>query len=207
MAEKAIDIVLLPAEEMRGQAIAANRWLVDNFGSEIVLSEEGDRPHVSLAMGVMDENQAGQISEILEKIARKNPVKKLKATGIVIEENSKGQKISAVEIERTAALQKLHEDVMREAGGYLGYEVTSDMVLGENVLETTLNWIRNYRNESSFDKFWPHITIGYGQVMNFEFTGQFEVDKLALCRLGNNCTCREVLWGIELYFGRGLTKI
>ena len=58
-------------------------------------------------------------------------------------------------------------------------------------------WIRNYSKESSLDKFSPHITIGIGEVESetrgLAYPIKFNTSKLALCHLGNYCTCRKVI--------------
>jgi len=88
---------------------------------------------------------------------------------------------------------------MEELGGYLGTEAKADMIYGdEEVVESTSLWIRNYREKSSFANFSPHITIGYGVIENGPFPVEFAASVLALCHLGNHCTCRKILASIEL---------
>ena len=103
-------------------------------------------------------------------------------------------------MEKTEELQLLHEAVMERLSPYLSCDVTGDMVCAEGeVEESTLLWIKNYREKSSFGKFFPHITIGYGEPSNFlSFPIKFAASRLALCHLGNHCTCRKILVSIEL---------
>jgi 2'-5' RNA ligase len=68
----------------------------------------------------------------------------------------------------------------------------------EPVSESTLLWIKSYREKSSFANFRPHITIGYGRSANLSYPAQFHLAKLALCQLGNHCTCRKVLASVKL---------
>ena len=51
----AVDVVLLPSDEMTDRAIRANTELVEKFGSEIVLNKKNCLPHISLAMGCINE--------------------------------------------------------------------------------------------------------------------------------------------------------
>jgi hypothetical protein len=82
---------------------------------------------------------------------------------------------------------------------YFSYNVTAEMVLCPPMPgESTLLWIKNYPEKSAFENFFPHITIGYGQVDDSSFTAEFTASKLALCHLGNHCTCRKVLAAAEL---------
>jgi hypothetical protein len=101
--------------------------------------------------------------------------------------------VSSFEIERTEPLQSLHEAVMRELKPYLSYGVTADMVLSPPISESTLRWIGKYPENAAFEGFFPHITIGYGEIADFSFPREFAVSNLALFHLGNHCTRQEVL--------------
>ena len=82
---------------------------------------------------------------------------------------------------------------------YFSYDVTEDMVLSDGeVGESTLLWIKNYPAQSSYEKFFPHITLGYGEILFENLPIDFTVTKIALCHLGNHCTCRKVLAAAEL---------
>ena len=199
MAEIAVDVVLLPSEEMADKAIAANKELLKQCADKIVLDKENCLPHVSLAMGCIDERDIADIEKILQAIAKQSSLGQLSAIGIHTGTNSTGEQVSVLQIERTEALQSLHEEVMRRLAPYFNYDVTADMVLSPpRAGESTLAWIKSYPEKSSIEKFFPHITIGYGEINNFSFPIKFTASKLALCHLGNHCTCRRILALAEL---------
>jgi 2'-5' RNA ligase len=200
MSKKAVDVVLLLDEVMTGKAIEANAELVKKFGEKIVLSRKNCLPHISLAMGCVDEEDIISVGEILQIIAKGLSLGNLMVLGVQISRNAAGERVSAFEVEKTEELQSLHEMIMEKLEPYLSNDVTSDMVCADGeVEESTLLWIKNYRGKSSFDKFSPHITIGYGELSNFlSFPIKFAASKLALCHLGNHCTCRRVLASVEL---------
>ncbi len=197
---KAIDVVLLPDEGAAGMAVAANRRLVEGFGEKIVLDKENCLPHISLAMGCIDDGDIMKAAGVLERIAGRYGAMELVVSGVAVEENRACEKVSAFEVEKANELQALHEEIMGELGVYLSNEVTAEMIYpsGE-VGVTTLEWIANYREKSSFGRFWPHITLGYGAIEGLEYPSRISGRELALCHLGNHCTCREVL----LSFGLG----
>lgn len=199
MSKRAVDVVLLPEEAMANRTIEVNRELVERFGEKIVLDKEKCLPHISLAMGCIEEEDIDAIGEVLKKIAEGAALGELLVVGIEVSENSLGEKVSVFEVERTEQLQRLHKEVMEGLSPYFSYEVSSDMIYGdEEVAETTLEWIKNYPEKSSFAKFSPHITIGYGESGGMAFPIEFAASRLALCHLGNHCTCREVLVSVEL---------
>jgi 2'-5' RNA ligase len=200
MGKKAVDVVLLPDEAMTGKAIEANAELVKKFGGKIVLNKKNCLPHISLAMGCIDEEDIAAIERILRSIVTGSSLGDLTILGVRVLGNSAGEKVSAFEVGETKELQLLHKTVMEKLAPYLSCDVTSDMVCAEGEVEkSTLLWIKNYRGKSSFGKFFPHITIGYGELSKFlSFPIKFAASKLVLCHLGNHCTCRRVLASVEL---------
>jgi len=198
MGRKAVDVVLLPSEAMMDKAIEVNRQLVERFDGKITLNKEDCLPHISLAMGCVDEKEIPAIEKVLQAIAKECPLGNLRTVGIRAGTNAQGEKVSVLEVEKTEQLQLLHEKVMEEIGPYFSGDVTGDTVAGAEAAESTLQWIRDYREKSSFAKFFPHITVGYGEIANRPVSVEFKASKLALCHLGNHCTCREILVSIEL---------
>ena len=197
MTKLAVDVVLLPDEAMMDLVIAANAELVQKFGSEIVLNEKDCLPHSSLAMGCISREDIIRIGELLQPLVAITP-KTLKPTGIHKTLSSSGQIVSVIQVQRTNQLQKLHEKVCRLVKPFFTYGVTEDMTAGERASESTLQWIMSYPEKGSYSNFSPHITIGYGELTERQLPAEFAVSHLALCHLGNHCTCREILWSVEI---------
>ena len=190
----AVDVVLLPDETMTNRAIEINKRLVRDYPQEIVLDQRTGLPHISLAMGGIDETDIGAIGQSLEESAQKTAVRQLRIIGVLSSTNPRGQTTSVLEVERTDALQALHERIMRETKPFFRYEVTEDMILSDVVAPSTLDWIRNYPQKAGYEHFSPHITLGYGTLpADVSFPIPFTVTRLALCHLGNHCTCRQLL--------------
>jgi 2'-5' RNA ligase len=207
MAKIAVDAVLLPSDELMDKAIEANRELLKRCADKIVLDKESCLPHISLAMGCIGEKDIADIEKVLWKIAKQYSLEQLSVIDIHVGTNSAGEKVSVFRIERTKTLQFLHEEIMRRLAPYFSYDVTADMILSPaEVGESTLLWIKNYPEKSSFENFFPHITIGYGEIGGHSFGSReagslpikFTASKLALCHLGNHCTCRKILASAEL---------
>jgi 2'-5' RNA ligase len=199
MAKIAVDVVLLPSEEVTNRAIEANKGLLKRYADRIILDKEICLPHISLAMGCINELDITNIEKILKTIAEKYSPGLLNIIGINTGTNSLGEKVSAFEVKKTERLLSLHKEVMRRMKPYFSYDIKAEMVLWPPIAcESTLLWIKNYPEKSAFENFFPHITIGYGQVDDFSFTAEFTASKLALCHLGNHCTCRKVLAAAEL---------
>ena len=197
MSKKAVDIVLLPDESITARVIEANAGLIEKYGRKIVLDRKNTLPHISLAMGCLDKRDIEKAGNILESTAEKYPPGKLRIIGTFVSVNSIGEKVSSLVIEKTKQLQRLHEAIMAELEPVLSPDADEQMIYPSGpVAETTLAWIRNYRDRSSFENFQPHITLGYGVADILTSPLEFKPSKLALCHLGNHCTCREVLRSI-----------
>jgi 2'-5' RNA ligase len=198
MGRKAVDIVLLPDEAMTDRAIEASRELVKKYGEKIVLNRENCLPHISLAMGCVDERDFDAVESVLRAVAEKSFLPQLRVTCIQSSSNWVGETVSVFEVEKVGELQLLHEEIMERLAQFLSPDVSKEMLYyPADVEQSTLLWIKNYREESSFGNYFPHITIGYGEMDDVSFPIQFEISSLAMCHLGNHCTCKDVLLSIE----------
>ncbi len=199
MGRIATDVVLLPDSAMTAWAITVNKELVREYASEIVLGKKTCRPHISLAMGCAREQDIDSIRERLQRLAKQTSVKQLNATGILVSTNPRGEDTSLLEIERTDDLQALHEAAMKEVEPFFSHDVTSEMIADASVAESTLAWIRDYPQKAAFERFSPHITLGYGKAKtDVPFPIPFTVSRLALCHVGNHGTCRTILITVGL---------
>ncbi len=199
MRQIAADVVLLPDEAMMSRAMEINRQLIASHRPEIVLNRTDCLPHISLAMGGIDETDVTIIQKRLESLAEKTSVRQLRIMGVIASVNARGETTSLLDVDRTEELQALHELVMGEMTPFFRYEVSEAMIYDDVVTGTTLDWIRTYPQKAAYGHFRPHITIGYGQVpAGLSFPIPFRVARLALCHLGNHCTCRRVLWSYDL---------
>lgn len=198
MAKIAVDVVLLPSQDMMDKVIEVNRELPKQCSDNIRLSKKDCLPHISLAMGCTEETDIANIEKALQAIAMNHNPGLLTVTAVRIEANSSGREVSVFEVHRTEQLQALHETVMKELAPYFSHDVTADMVLPEQRAdESTLCWISDFPKKSSFQNFLPHITIGYGRAAGIPSPAEFRATHLALCHLGNHCTCRKVLLSVE----------
>lgn len=199
MVKIAVDAVLLPSQEMMDRVIEANRGLLKQCTDKIMLNKTDCLPHVSLAMGCIEEKDIVNIGKILRRIAENYIPRPLTIVGASIGTNATGERVSVFDLKRTEELQSLHETVMRELASYFSYDMSAEMVPSPpEADESTLRWIRDYPEKSSFKNFSPHITIGYGRIANPPAPIEFHATRLALCHLGNHCTCRKILTSAEL---------
>jgi hypothetical protein len=197
MSRIAVDVVLLPEQTMTDWTIAANAELVAKHGREIVLNKSDCLPHISLAMGCINREDIFRIGKLLQPLAAIAP-KRLNLVGVQKSTNFTGEIVSVFQVYCSDSLQELHEKVCEVVKPHFTYDVIDDMIAGGLPSPSTLQWIRNYPAKSSHSNFSPHITIGYGSLPDRLLPADFAISHLALCHLGNHCTCAKVLWSTEI---------
>jgi hypothetical protein len=200
MAKLAIDIVLLPSEEMMNNAVDLNKKLLKINEPKIVLHKESCLPHISLCMGCIDEDNIPEIKHRLHEISSDFTPLRLQAINLEAEIIPTGKKVSVLQISKKDDLQKLHETTMKKMWDLLSYDVEISMLFNPpEVEDVTLYWIREYAKKYddplSFD---PHITIGFGETNASSLPIDFRASEIAMCHLGNYCTCRKVILSSEL---------
>ena len=200
MSRIAVDVVLLPNAEVTAKTLQVNGELVAHHGSEIVLDARRCLPHISLAMGCVEPDAIEPVKSILAELPTRSAIGDLIITGVVTSLNRRRQSVSVFALAKTRALQDLHESIMDAMTPYFSYEVNEDMIYStEPVAPSTLDWIHHFREKAAFGAFFPHITIGYGMVeQTMSFPMHFSAAGLAICHLGNHCTCRNLLASVSL---------
>jgi 2'-5' RNA ligase len=191
----AIDVVLLPSEKMMDKAIEINKELLKKNEDKIVLHKEKCLPHISLCMGCIINDKIPEIKNILDEISTEFSPFNLQAIDLKAEIIPTGKKVSGLVIKNQDELQILHESTMQKLWNYLSYDVEIAMLFNPpEVEEVTLHWIKNYANYYyNPSLFHPHITVGFGETAQFQMPINFTASQIALCQLGNYCTCRKVI--------------
>jgi hypothetical protein len=195
MKRLAVNFALLPTKDSTQTLITFNRKLSAD-PQKIYLDSSNCYPHISLAMGVMSEEVYAGISGDLGRIGKRLIPAACTASGITELHIPTGEHVSALDIKPSPELLQIHLAAMEIAQRYC----TVDADLGTlhpdpPPEEISLHWINSYHKESAYAAFWPHITLGTGKFREAEIPIpiDIEIDSLALCHLGNYCTCRDVL--------------
>lgn len=197
----AVDIVLLPPEEIADLAIKLNRELSGTETNKIILGKnEGEAmPHMTLAMGCIEERDLGEIEKILDRVSGGVIIPKLEIYGIDTEKIRGDITVSSLGINKITEIQELHEKISREFKEIFSGEATREMFCGSVSMEE-FSYIDDFSEIASFQKFYPHITIGLGEIQNppISFPIKFRPAKIAICHLGDYYTCRKILWDKDL---------
>jgi len=197
--KKAVDIALLPSEEINKKCVDINRELLKSIPNDTVFHDGSCLPHISLSMGTIDEKNFPEVEIILKQILKENPIGKLVIKQPRMHLNSAGEQSMGFDIEATEDLQKLHEAVRKKLAHLVSQDVKREEIFNpELITDSSLNYARNF-SEKSFENFKPHITLGRGDLkVEGTYPVKFYPSKLVVCHLGSHNTCRTILIDIPL---------
>ena len=199
MTKIAINIVLLPEEKMTNKIIEINKELLKFNENKIILGKIVNQPHISLCMGGVNEFELPQIIKCIDKIS--NNFTQFNFQGkLSIQTTSDFEKILWLKIEKKDKIQEIHEVVMKNIFRYLNYDIKNYMLVdSESVEEKTISWIKQYSNLYGNPLlFNPHVTVGIGDTIKSDQIFNFSSSKIAIFKLGNYCTCNELIYETSL---------
>jgi 2'-5' RNA ligase len=196
----AIDVVLIPPDDVLQLAIDINKTFPNTATESYVLDLKTCIPHITLLMGLVTREQLSEVCHKLDSIAKKFSPLNLKIIGTHTSTRPDGKVLSTLVIENTVELQKLHETTLDKMNSIFTYEgVQKEMFYSPPpVKEIPLFWVKGFAETSVRENYKPHITLGVGEPKWAVSPVQFTASRLALCHLGNYCTCRDLLWSASL---------
>lgn len=195
MSRLAVDVVLLPDEALFAKIVAINRRWLGQRPQHIILDPVKSLPHVSLAMGCVEEEAVPAISRLLDGVAAGRRPVALMVRGLHVRTNAAGDDVWSLDLEPTLELRGLHDQVMDLIGPHFTHDVTASMFVEPSaVTGRTMEWVKTYPITASGDRFWPHITLGMGRLPpDLVYPAGGLAPRLALCHLGPHCTCRRLV--------------
>ncbi|OGH67959.1 MAG: hypothetical protein A3J66_03205 [Candidatus Magasanikbacteria bacterium RIFCSPHIGHO2_02_FULL_47_14] len=192
MAKKAVDVVLLPSDDIIHLVGKLNMEAWRRGQATIEINPAYRLPHISLLMGVLDDEHTSLVQEKMKEIADKTPAMHLAINKI---ENK------SFTIEKIPEIQKLHEEVVNEINPILGHEASKEMYAepqGYTLYQGFEYWVNNFDTHHSFERFWPHISTHANTLPDIQLPIACKVTRFALCHLGDHNTCRTILYETTL---------
>ncbi|HBU07244.1 MAG TPA: hypothetical protein DEB09_04130 [Candidatus Magasanikbacteria bacterium] len=189
MSKIAIDIVLLPPDDIMDICIDINPKL-----------NHLDRlPHISILMGVLDDTNIEDVEQTISKIDFKKL--ELEISKLVFFQRPDNTTNCYFKIKRDEEIEILHEKLIKAVSPILSYNASMDMFYKDkdeilNPLSTF--WVNKYLDKFSLENFNPHITLKTDRAEYNNLPIKFTATRLALCQLGDLCTCRKILWETNL---------
>ena len=189
----AVDVVMLPPDPVMDVAIEWNQMLLKTGPQTILLDKRQRLPHISMAMGCLQADKLEKAKAILRSIATVYHTIELRVPQIRTSPTASATVVS-FDIELSRKVAALHESIVRSLWPLLTQDAKDEDINDLPPIETSsLQWINNYIPNHCYDRFWPHITLGFGEPTRQLQPFTFEASRLAICHLGNHCTCTRIL--------------
>jgi len=190
----AVNIVILPPDPVMDLVLKWNAKLRENQPANIALSKSQYLPHISIVMGCIRADQFGQAKSTLQSIAAMHRVLELYIPHIRIVNASSSRQIITFDVNLSQELNSLHEAIVKAFRPLLTQDADESNINDPPpITADTLHWINHYIPQQCFDNFWPHITVGFGDATLEFHPVSFPGSRLAICHLGNHCTCTKIL--------------
>jgi hypothetical protein len=194
MKKIAINVVILPPDPVRDLALEWNHMLCKAQPTNIALGKFQYLPHISLVMGCILAEQLDHANRVLQSIATRHRALELQVPNIRPFSTASGNKVITFDIMLSPQLAALHETIVNEFRPLLTQDADDDAINDSPPISSdALEWINHYIPDQCFDRFWPHITVGFGDPPVTFQPISFQGSRLAICHLGNYCTCRTIL--------------
>ena len=200
----AVDVVLLPPKEIAGLCVKLSRKLNEISGDDsVTLSLTETIPHISLAMGAVDPDAVGDLGESLSLIGDRYLPYTAAYKDFAVVKTSENVTVSGMNIVKDDIITGMRSDVVSALKEFNLGSVTSEMVFPDRtpITQFTLDYSSNYIKNADSRRFSPHITLGNGDVNLIRdmpaIPQSFTCTDIAVCHLGNHCTCKKILWHYE----------
>ncbi|KAF1075740.1 hypothetical protein [Methanogenium sp. MK-MG] len=198
----AVDIVLLPPPEVMDAAIQINRMLIEMTGDDAIrLDMVQHIPHVSLAMGCIPGRALSELNVPLEQLANRLLPMEIGIEEAVTVVTDSGDRVSGINLAKDDSVFILHRSVMAQLAGISKEKCSAASFVrdeDEQLTPFTLGYVPEYKEKAGYERYSPHITLGNGDVTEIEnlpvLPERATFSTIAVCHLGNHCTCRSVLW-------------
>ena len=191
---------MIPPDEVIQLAVDINKTLPETAADDYLLDARTCIPHITLLPGLIAREQLSEVVSKLGVLAEQFSALNLKITHIKTSARPDGKAIAGLEIEKTPALQKLHQAILDATSTLFTYNnVQKEMFYSPPpVNEIPLFWLRGFAKNNVRENYKPHITLGMGEPKPIAAPIQFRASTLALGHLGNYGTCRKIFWSVSL---------
>jgi len=207
----AIDVVVLPPQPVMEKAKQLNGIFRQGIEGRSFALDDTHVPHITIFQLYARASDLENIFARVEKSMGNFPISKdLDMTGIAAGPVFAGLHLPSFAVE-SAELRAFHKDI---ANGMADYCVDTSGGPSyfyrdekEEVNQASMDWVKNFGTNSSHAKYFPHITLGAAEAAAVERVISdpqhaqpfaFAADSVCVYQLGNNCTCRKLLWKKDL---------
>ena len=179
----AVDVAILLPAAARAVAERLNAAFDDGFRFDA-----SHHPHVTLSQHFVPRDRLSEVRGLVGAVAARTAPFEAHVTGA-----RAGRTSQVLAVAPSAALQRLHQELMDALRGHETAGGASAFQAPEAARPADVDWVARYRGDAAYARYDPHVTVGIGPRPIAAAPFRFPVDEIALCRLGRFCTCRDRL--------------
>jgi len=183
----AIDIALLPPADVSARAIALSAALPAGESQGLLLGADC-LPHITLTQQFVPSESLDPLLAQLDRVLRDRQPFDLRVIG-----GGKGSNSVWMSIERSPELMNMHEQLLQAVEPFETTSGDASAFFGADARERDVRWVREFRHQSSLDRFTPHITLGHAYEPPAVEPIAFVATTIAICHLGRFCTCQRII--------------
>ncbi len=189
MSVLAIDVAVLVPDPVARIAADTSRELAAGQRGALRL-DDTHHPHITLAQQFIDGSRLSDLLEELDRLLRHEPALLLRVPRAASDHGT-----IALVVDDSPDLQRLHEAIMDAIEPFECPDASADAFesTGEAIRGQDVDWVRNFRENSAYAHYRPHVTVGHGGRAPLVEPIDFAAGRVAVCRLGRFCTCRTIL--------------
>ena len=202
----AIDVLLIPSEEVYAQSLQLNA-LINQNKPEALKLDENHVPHITLLQCFINESDLPKVNMALEGLFKTIEKDSLKAESLFYSKD-KEESFAMVRVEKTAPLLETHKKTIELVKPYIVKNGSEASFVqnpdGSPISESTVDYVPNFVEKYSYENFDPHISLGVAQTILLDSLAQhvfkpiqFKAQSLSLYQLGDHGTAQKLLYESE----------
>lgn len=199
----AIDVLLIPSEEMYAQSLQLNSRINQNNPKSIKL-DENHVPHITLLQCFITESDLPKVNDALEGLYKTIEQDSLKAESLFYSKE-KEESFAMISVEKSQQLMKLHERTIELMKPFILKNGSDEAFIqnpdGSPISESTVSYVPKFVDAYSYENFDPHISLGVAQKALLDSLAEnvfepikFKASSLSVYQLGDHGTAQKLLW-------------
>tara|TARA_R110002012_G_scaffold39867_8_gene109974 strand:- start:6572 stop:7255 length:684 start_codon:yes stop_codon:yes gene_type:complete len=199
----AIDVLLVPSEEMYAQSLELNS-LINESNPETIKLDEKHVPHITLLQCFIKEENVAEVNSVLEGLFDTVKNDSLKAESLFYYKDEE-ESFAMIAVEKSEQLVQLHRKVIELVKPFIVKNGSEKSFVqnpdGSPIGESTLSYVPEFVEKHSFENFDPHISLGVAQTRLLDSLAKyvfkpinFKAQSLSVYQLGDHGTAQKLLW-------------
>lgn len=199
----AIDVLLIPSEEIYAQSLALNE-VIHQHNPKTLKLDQNHVPHITLLQCFVKETDLPKIIQNLDGLFQTIAADSLKATKLSYD-SSKAESFAVISIAKSQPLLNLHEKAIAALKPFIKNEGSEAAFVqnpdGSPIDPFTVNYVPLFVDQYSHKNYDPHISLGVAKttVLDSLATDLFEplhfkAAALAVYQLGDYGTAQKLFW-------------